>query len=112
MGGVMEAAARGARAEGGIAVGILPGTDPHGGNPFLTVRIATGFGHGRNLLIPQSCDGVIAIAGGYGTLSEIALSLKIAVPLVGIGTWSLDGSFPVVEDPDEAVDVLFGRLRP
>jgi uncharacterized protein (TIGR00725 family) len=110
MGGVMEAAARGARAAGGITVGILPGPDPAGGNPHLTVRIATGFGHGRNILIPQSCDGVIAVAGGYGTLSEIAFARKIEVPLVGIGTWDPDGSFPVVDDPDEAVEILFRRI--
>ncbi|MFH1679127.1 MAG: TIGR00725 family protein [Candidatus Eisenbacteria bacterium] len=110
MGGVMEAAARGARAEGGITVGILPGSDPAGGNDFLTVRVATGFGDGRNLLIPQSCDGVIAIAGAYGTLAEIAFARKLGVPLVGISTWELDGSFPVVDDPEEAVDLLFGRL--
>lgn len=110
LGGVMEAAARGARAEGGIAVGILPGSDPNAGNPHLSVRIATGFGHGRNLLIPQSCRGVVAIAGGYGTLSEIAFARKIGIPVVGIATWPLDGSFPVVDDPDEAVLLLFRRI--
>jgi hypothetical protein len=111
MGGVMEAAARGAREEGGITVGVLPVADPEGGNPHLSVRIATGFGHGRNLLIPQSCRGVIAIAGGYGTLSEIALARKIGIPIVGISTWSLDGSFPVVEGPEEAVELLFRRIE-
>jgi len=110
MGGVMEAASRGAAAEGGIAVGILPVADPEGGNPHLTVRIATGFGQGRNALIPQSCRGVIAVAGGYGTLSEIALARKAGVPLVGIDTWDPDGSFPVVADPEEAVELLWKRM--
>ena len=84
--------------------------DPQGGNPYLTVRIATGFGQGRNVLIPQSCRGVIAIAGGYGTLSEIAFCRKLNVPLVGLGTWEVDGSFPVVEEPEEAVGLLFERM--
>ncbi|MBM3319486.1 MAG: TIGR00725 family protein [Candidatus Eisenbacteria bacterium] len=110
MGGVMEAASRGARAEGGIAVGILPGRNPAEGNAHLTVRIATGFGDGRNILIPQSCDGVIAIAGSYGTLSEIAFARKLGIPLVGISTWELDGSFPVTDDPEEAVELLLGRI--
>ncbi len=112
MGGVMEAAARGAREEGGITVGILPGDDPESGNRHLAVRVATGFGHGRNVLIPRSCHGVIAVAGGYGTLSEIALTLKMGVPLVGVETWDPDGSFPVVSGGEEAVDLLFRRLEP
>jgi uncharacterized protein (TIGR00725 family) len=111
MGGVMEAAARGAREEGGITVGILPGEDPGGGNRHLTVRVATGFGHGRNVLIPRSCNGVIAIAGGYGTLSEIALARKMGVPVVGVDTWDPDGSFPVVPGGEEAVDLLFRRME-
>jgi uncharacterized protein (TIGR00725 family) len=107
----MEAAARGARREGGITVGILPGDDPDGGNGELLVRVATGFGHGRNVLIPRSCHGVIAVAGGYGTLSEIALARKMGVPLVGVDTWDPDGSFPVVTDGREAVDLLFRRME-
>ncbi len=111
MGGVMEAASRGAAAEGGTTVGTLPGADPAGGNRHLAVRIATGFGQGRNLLIPQSCRGVIAVSGGYGTLSEIALARKIGVPIVGIGTWDPDGSFPVVSDPAEAVRLLYEKIE-
>ncbi|MBN1827056.1 MAG: TIGR00725 family protein [Candidatus Eisenbacteria bacterium] len=110
MGGVMEAAARGAREGGGIAVGVLPTADPDEGNPYLTVRIATGFGQGRNVLIPRSCHGVIAVAGGYGTLSEIALTRKLGVPLVGIDTWDPDGSFPVVSEPEEAVKLLWKQM--
>lgn len=106
MGGVMEAACRGARTEGGTTVGVLPIADRDGGNDYLSVRIATGFGQGRNILIPQSCHGVIAISGGYGTLSEIAFARKLGVPIVGIGTWNPDDSFPVVDDPVEAVRLL------
>jgi uncharacterized protein (TIGR00725 family) len=111
MGGVMDAAARGAQEEGGTTVGILPGEDPAGGSPHLTVRVVTGFGHGRNVLIPRSCQGVIAISGGYGTLSEIAFARKMNVPVVGIDTWELDHSFPVVGDPREAVELLFKRIE-
>lgn len=110
MGGVMEWAARGARTAGGIVVGILPTDDRDGGNEHLSVRIATGSGQGRNILIPQSCHGVIAIAGGYGTLSEIAFARKLDIPIVGIDTWNPDSSFPVVSDPKEAVNLLFERI--
>jgi len=110
MGGVMEAAARGAREEGGLTVGILPVDDRALGNRHLTVRVATGFGQGRNVLIPQSSDGVIAVAGGFGTLSEIAFARKLGVPLVGIDTWEADGSFPIVSNPAEAVRLLWERI--
>lgn len=87
--GVMEAACRGATEAGGTAIGILPGSDPGEANPWVTHAIATGIGHARNLIIVNSADAVIAIDGEFGTLSEIAFAVKLARPIVGVGTWSL-----------------------
>ncbi len=108
--GVMGAACRGAFQAGGTTIGVLPGTGLEPANQYLTARIATGFGHGRNVLIPRSSDGVIAISGGYGTLSEIGLTLKMGIPLVGLRTWKIDPSYPIVENPEEAVRFLEEEL--
>lgn len=89
LGGVMEEAAAGARAAGGLVVGILPGSSRAGANPHLSVVIPTGLGEARNALIARASDVLIAVGGEYGTLSEIALALKIGKPVVGIGTWEL-----------------------
>jgi hypothetical protein len=96
----MEAACRGAKESGGTTVGILP--DTGGGNPFLDVVIRTGMGYGRNVVLVQSADAVVAIGGGYGTLSEIALALKAGKQVFGYRTWDIRG---VVKcgTPEEAV---------
>lgn len=91
LGGVMEAACRGARAAGGLTLGILPGEDRRAANPWVSVAVATGMGELRNGLVVRSCDAVIAVAGEYGTLSEIALALKAGKRVVGIGTWEITG---------------------
>jgi uncharacterized protein (TIGR00725 family) len=88
-GGVMEAACRGARAEGGTTVGILPGTERHEANAYVDITIITGLGEARNAIVVRSADAVIAVSGGYGTLSEIGLALKMGRPVVGLGTWQL-----------------------
>jgi uncharacterized protein (TIGR00725 family) len=90
-GGVMAAASRGAQSVGGLTVGLLPGTDRDEGNEWLTVAIPTGLGELRNGLVVRSADVVIAVGGAYGTLSEIALALKTGVPVIGLGTWPIDG---------------------
>lgn len=111
LGGVMEAASRGAASEGGVVVGILPGATREGANPHLTVAIPTGMGEMRNALVVRSADAVVAVAGEFGTLSEIALALKTGVPVVGIATWELaKGGVPVEAFPraataSEAVDL-------
>ena len=87
-GGVMEAACRGAQSAGGITIGILPSHDPSEGNPYLDVAIPTGMGHLRNALVAQAGECVIAIGGGYGTLSEIGIALKAGRKVIGIGTWN------------------------
>ena len=86
-GGVMEAASRGARSRGGIAVGILPGPDGSQANSFLSVTLPTDLGIARNALVVRAASAVIAIAGGFGTLSEIAMALKEGIPVVGLHTW-------------------------
>lgn len=89
LGGLMEAAASGCAKAGGRSVGILPGADRGGANPYLTVAVATGMGEARNAIVVRSADAVIAVAGEFGTLSEIALALKMGKPVVGLRTWEL-----------------------
>jgi uncharacterized protein (TIGR00725 family) len=109
LGGVMEAACRGARAAGGLTVGILPGADPAAANPDVLVPIATGLGEARNAVIVSSAEVVIAIGGEYGTLSEIALARKLGRPVIGLRTWDLgrapagEPHIQVVHSPDAAV---------
>jgi uncharacterized protein (TIGR00725 family) len=91
LGGVMEAACRGARDGGGMTVGILPGDDRAAANPFVDVAVATGLGEARNALVVRGVDAVVAVGGGYGTLSEIALALKAGKRVVGLGSWDIDG---------------------
>jgi uncharacterized protein (TIGR00725 family) len=88
-GGVMAAACQGAKAQGGITVGILPGTDRREANPHVDIPVVTGLGEARNAVIVRSVDAVIAVSGGYGTLSEIGLALKMGRPVIGLGTWEL-----------------------
>jgi uncharacterized protein (TIGR00725 family) len=89
LGGVMEAACRGARSAGGLTLGILPGRDRRDANPYVQVAVPTGLGEARNALVVRAADAVVAVGGGYGTLSEIALALKGGTPVVGLGTWEL-----------------------
>uniref|UniRef100_A0A7C1JN52 TIGR00725 family protein n=1 Tax=Ammonifex degensii TaxID=42838 RepID=A0A7C1JN52_9THEO len=109
-GGVMAAAARGARDGGGLAVGILPGNDRSAANPYLHVALATGLGDARNAVIACAADAMIAVGGGYGTLSEVALALKKGKPVVGLAF-----SFPEIrgvqmaENPQAAVELALKR---
>ena len=84
LGGVMEAVARGAHANGGTTVGILPGADPAAANAYIGIPLATGLGEMRNFLIVRTAHALIAIGGGVGTLSEIALAQRIEKPVVGL----------------------------
>jgi uncharacterized protein (TIGR00725 family) len=102
LGGVMEAACRGAREAGGLTVGILPGLDRSAANPYVEVALPTGLGEGRNLLVVRAADALIAVGGGYGTLSEIALALKAGKPVVGLGSWEIEG-VQAVADAEAAV---------
>jgi hypothetical protein len=110
-GGVMEAACKGARAAGGTTVGILPGENRGSANPYVSIPVVTGFGSGRNIIIIKSAQAVIAIGGGYGTLTEIGFALKANIPVIGLNTWSLsrnnqmDNSVIVTEDPVAAAEL-------
>jgi len=89
LGGVMEAACRGASSEGGITIGILPGDSRQAANRYVQIPIVTGLGYARNLAVVKSAQAVIAIAGSYGTLSEISHALQSGIPVIGLNTWSL-----------------------
>ncbi len=91
LGGVMEAASRGVYEEGGIAVGILPSDRKEDANPYIKIPVATGLGIGRNVIIARTADALIAVGGGYGTLSEIAFALQLGKPVIGIRTWDIQG---------------------
>ena len=109
-GGVMEAASRGARQEGGHTIGVLPGEDRREANPHVEFAIVTNMGYARNNIIVLSADGLIAVDGSYGTLSEIAIALAYGKPVVGLGTWHISDDRGVEDerivrasDPAEAV---------
>jgi hypothetical protein len=89
LGGVMEAACRGARAAGGLTIGVLPGVSAGDANPYVDIPLVTGLGEARNLLIVRTAAAVIAVGGEYGTLSEIAFALKLGRPVIGLNTWEL-----------------------
>jgi uncharacterized protein (TIGR00725 family) len=89
LGGVMEAACRGARSRGGTTVGLLPGDDRDDANGWVTLALPTGLGEMRNALIVRAADAVIAVGGAWGTLSEIALARRRGLAVVGVGTWEL-----------------------
>jgi hypothetical protein len=103
LGGVMQAACRGAAEHGGATIGILPGSDRRAANKWVTVAIPSGLGELRNGLIVRAADAVIAVGGAYGTLSEIAFALRTGVRVIGLGTWDIDG-VERVGSPEEAVE--------
>jgi hypothetical protein len=110
LGGVMEAACRGASLEGGVTIGILPGDSPEAANPYVQIPIVTGMGYARNISVVKSAQAVIAIDGSYGTLSEIAHALQSGIPVIGLNTWALsingqqDNSIILARNPTEAVN--------
>jgi len=108
--GVMEAAACGITESGGTAIGILPDEDRTRANEYLSYSIATGTGHARNLAVVCSGDVVIAVGGGYGTLSEIGLARKIGRPVVALTSWELGEHVSVASSPEEAVEAAFCLL--
>lgn len=110
LGGVMEAAARGCAEAGGITVGILPGLERTSANPYIKIGIPTGLGDGRNLLVVRSSDILVAISGGYGTLSEIALALKAGKPVIGLDTWKEIPGVVYAQDTIQALGLITGLL--
>jgi len=117
LGGVMEAACRGAKLEGGLTIGILPGFSRHQANPYVDIPVVTGLGEARNIIVVRTAQAVIAVDGEYGTLSEIAYALKLGIPVVGLDTWQLARKgrpvSAIVEavTPAEAVDKALALAR-
>jgi uncharacterized protein (TIGR00725 family) len=115
LGGVMAAAARGAREAGGLVIGLLPGDDPAGGNPHLSVAVPTGLGQARNALVVAAAEAVIAVGGSWGTLSEIALARRTRRPVVCLRGWHVFDAddqpvaLLVAASPAEAVELLTTR---
>ncbi|MEN7973118.1 MAG: TIGR00725 family protein [Verrucomicrobiota bacterium] len=109
LGGMMRAAAEGAKSAGGQTVGILPGSEKSAANEFIDTAIPTDLGAYRNAVLVRSCDAVIAVHGAYGTLSEIAFALRLKVPVVGLNTWEVhrdgkaDPGIHVAQTAEEAV---------
>lgn len=119
LGGVMEAAAKGAAEAGGEVIGIVPADDPDSANEHCTHVVATGIGHARNLAVVASADAVIAVAGEWGTLSEIAFARRLGRPVVTLGSWQVRGAGAMEEasgivaadGPAEAVSVALELLE-
>jgi uncharacterized protein (TIGR00725 family) len=112
LGGVMEAAARGAAGAGGLVLGVLPGADAAAANPHVTVPLPTGMGEARNALVVRFADAVIAVGGGWGTLSEVALAKKMGVPVVLLApdrTAGLD--LETAPSPERAAAMALQRAR-
>lgn len=110
LGGVMEAACKGASAEGGVTIGVLPGDDRQSANPYVRIPIVTGIGYARNVAVVKSAQAVIAVGGNYGTLSEISHALQSGIPVIGLNTWSIsrngkeDKAIISAQSAAEAVD--------
>jgi hypothetical protein len=110
LGGVMEWASKGAREAGGRTVGIVPGTDTGAANRFIDVPIASGMSHGRNAVIVHTADGIIALPGAFGTLSEVAMALTMGKPVVTIGGWRPDETVKEAPDAQAAVAMIMKAI--
>jgi uncharacterized protein (TIGR00725 family) len=117
LGGVMEAACRGASREGGLTIGILPGDNRLAANPYVQIPIVTGLGYARNVAVVKSAQAVIAIDGSYGTLSEIGHALQSGIPVIGLRTWSVsidgqpDNSIIPAANPRDAVSKAIKAIK-
>ena len=111
LGGVMEAASRGCAEAGGDVLGILPGSSSDFANPYVTLPIVTAMGHARNIIIAQTASALIAIEGEYGTLSEMAIGMKLGRPVVQLNSWSQLLATYQAETPEQAVEILFSALE-
>ncbi len=116
LGGIMEAACRGATSENGMTIGILPGENRHDANRYVQIPIVTGMGYARNVAVVKSAQAVIAIGGSYGTLSEIGHAIQSGIPVIGIDTWLLNkggkvnSSIITAENAADAVEKAFDLI--
>jgi len=111
LGGVMEGAAKGAKENKGVTVGILPGVDNAEANPYIDIPIVTGISEARNLIVIRSSDAIIALPGQFGTLSELAFCLKMEKPVVGLTTWEISDRIIKTKDPQQAVKSALEALK-
>ena len=110
LGGVMEAAARGAKSVGGTTIGVLPGGRSSDANPHIDIPIVTGIGYARNVIIVQTADGVVALPGKFGTLTEIAYAVVFGKPVVSMNSWDVGPGVATASNPAQAVEWIFERL--
>jgi uncharacterized protein (TIGR00725 family) len=117
LGGVMEAACRGASDEGGQTIGILPGDNRQTANKYVKIPIVTGIGYARNVAVVKTAQAVIAIDGSYGTLTEIGYALQSGIPVIGLRTWEIlingqrDKSIILAKNPKDAVTKAMEQLK-
>ena len=117
LGGVMEAACRGAKSAGGTTIGVLPGSDPNAANRWVDIPICTGLSYARNIIVVKTGRATIAVGGAYGTLSEIGHALAEDIPVIGLRTWepvrdgAVDSSIIVATDPEDAVQKAVEAAR-
>ncbi|MBM3247811.1 MAG: TIGR00725 family protein [Candidatus Omnitrophica bacterium] len=110
LGGVMEAAAKGAKENGGLTVGILPGERKTDANPYIDIAIPTGLGLARNTLVVKAADLIVALPGEYGTLSEISFALIFKKPVINLSNWDISGTIKV-NTIEEAVNLIKKELK-
>jgi len=116
LGGIMEAACRGANSEGGLTIGVLPGENSREANEYVQISIITGIGYARNVVVVKSAQAVIAISGSYGTLTEIGYALQNGIPVIGLDTWSIsrkgkaDRSIILAENAADALSIAFDHI--
>jgi conserved hypothetical protein, DprA/Smf-related, family 1 len=109
--GVMEGAARGAKKEGGLTIGIIPSESADDANPFIDIPIVTGLRDARNIIVVRSSEAIIAIHGKYGTLSEIAFAFKFKVPVIGLHTWDITQDIIIASNAVDAVEKAFNLIQ-
>ncbi|MGH7900506.1 MAG: TIGR00725 family protein [Thermodesulfobacteriota bacterium] len=110
-GGVMEAACKGAKSANGLTIGVIPGFSARDANPYVDVPVITGMSHARNIIVVRTSNAIIAIGGGYGTLSEIAFALRLGVPIIGLNTWEVSSEIKTASTPKEAVKMAYNLAR-
>lgn len=117
MGGVMEAACKGAASEGGLTIGILPGDSRKQANDCVRIPIVTGIGYARNVAVVKTSQAIIAIDGSYGTLTEIGYALQSGIPVIGLETWKFsnksqpDCQVIPAKDAKEAVELALSLIN-
>ena len=111
LGGVMEQAARGAYEEDGLTIGLLPGSSRSQANKYIKLPVVTDMGHARNVILAHTAQALIAIAGEYGTLSEISIALKLGKPVAAIGRWSTVEGVILAATPIDAIEKVFALIK-